>query len=97
MFVHWPSTSLVEFEGPEAQERSRHAQARVAGVELVAGELFGDETVVGRVGVERVDHPVAIAPGLGAMRVGLVAVGLGVPHQVEPMASPALAVARRGQ
>ncbi len=61
-----------------------------------------DELVERQVAVERVDDPVAIAPGLGqlatggaGLRVGVVVVG--VADHVEPVPRPALAVGRRGQ
>ena len=59
----------------------------------VAGQLLRGETVVGHVGVERVDHPVAIAPDR-PRQVLLVALGVGVPGQVEPHPRPPLAVGR---
>ena len=67
------------------------------GLELVAGELPADEPVVGHVVVERLDHEVAIAPGVRAVVVVLEAVGLGVADQVEPVPRPALAVVRAGE
>ena len=59
--------------------------------------MLGDETVVGFVGVEGFHHVVAVAPGLRAVFVGAVAVGLGVADEVEPVARPLLAVARAGE
>ena len=54
-------------------------------------------SVVGLVAVEGADDVVAIAPGVGAVRVVLEAVGVGVADDVEPVAAPALAVVRRGE
>ena len=51
-----------------------------------------DEPVVGHVGVEGVDDPVAIPPGVGPLGVELEAVRVGVVGQVEPVLRPALAV-----
>jgi hypothetical protein len=62
----------------------------------VPGELLDGEPVERHVGVERVDHPVAVRPD-GARPVLLVAVGVGVPGQVEPPPRPPLAVVRRGE
>jgi hypothetical protein len=45
--------------------------------------------------VEGLDDVVAVAPGGGEEVVGLEAGGVGVAHQVEPVAAPALAVAGR--
>jgi hypothetical protein len=61
-----------------------------------------DELVEGEVMVERIDDPVAIAPGLGqfatgraGLRVGVVVVG--VSGYIEPVPRPSLAVIRRCQ
>ena len=64
----------------------------VVGVEFVAGELFGEKLVVGLVVVEGGDDVVAVAPGVRAVGVLTVSVGLGVADEVEPVAAPALAV-----
>ena len=58
----------------------------------VAGELLDDELVVGLVGVEGVNHPVAPAPHV-ARAVVLIAVGVGVAGGVEPAGGHAFAVA----
>ena len=63
----------------------------------VAADLFPDELVVGLVGVERLDHPVAVGPGIGAGRVDLEAIALGKPHHIKPVPGPALAIMRRGK
>ena len=49
------------------------------------------------VGVERVDHIIAIRPRVRPRLVLVVAVRLAVVHDVQPIRAPALAVARRGQ
>ena len=64
--------------------------------EQVAGELPGDELVVGHVLVERPDDPVAPGPD-GPVDVGLVAVGVGVAGQVEPVDGHPLAEPGRGE
>ncbi len=53
-----------------------------------------DEPIVGHVGVQGADDPVAIPPGVGPLGVELEAVGVGVMGQVEPVLAPALAVPR---
>ena len=63
-------------------------------VELVAGDLLADEQVVRLVAVERVDDVVAVAPRVRHVGVALVARGVGVPRQVEPVARPPFTVAR---
>ena len=62
----------------------------------IAGELPGEELVVGQVVVERADDPVAIRRHV-ALDVGLVAVRVGVAREVEPVHRHPLAVGRRGQ
>ena len=61
--------------------------------EQVAGDLPDRELVERHVGVERTDHPVAIGPDL-PLPVFLVAIGVGVAGEVEPLAGPALAIPR---
>ena len=71
--------------------------ASSVGGQQVAGELLADELVVGQVAVEGVDHPVAVAVHLRDRVVGVVAGGVGVADDVEPVPAPALAVGRRGE
>ena len=98
MSAHCPRTfALVRLVGAEPQVAGRDPRVGVVGVELVAGQLLGEEPVVRLVGVERADDVIAIPPGVGPVGVGPVAVGFGVPDQVEPVPSPPLAVLGRGQ
>src|SRR5579883_65569 len=69
----------------------------VAASQLVAGQLLGYESVVGLILVKGTDDVVAVAPGVRPLAVGLVAIGLGVAGDVQPMLGPALAVIRGGQ
>ena len=69
----------------------------IVGKEHVAGELLFDEARVRLVLVERADHVVAVGPGVAARLVLVVAVRVAVVHDVEPVPSPALAVAGRGE
>ncbi len=62
----------------------------------VAGELFDRELVEGHVGIEGLNHPVAVGPH-AAIAILLVTVGIGVAGQIEPLAGPPLAVLRAGQ
>lgn len=61
--------------------------------EEIACELFDDELVEGFVVVERFNDVVAVAPGGGMGDVFVHAVGVRVAGNVEPVASPAFAVA----
>jgi len=64
--------------------------------EEIAGELFDGELVERHVGVEGVHDPVAPRPH-GALGVALESVGVGVASDVQPVPSPAFAIARRGE
>src|SRR5947209_3683947 len=70
---------------------------RQRSAELVAGDLFADQTVVRLVVVEGPDQIVAVVPGLGPQLIDPVAVGVGVADQVEPVLGPSLAVSGRGE
>ena len=62
----------------------------------VAGELPGHKPVEGQVFIEGLDDPVAIRPDWPG-RIHLIAVGIGVARQIEPLGSHALAEPRRIQ
>ena len=80
--------------GPSARRRETR---RRACAKLVTGKLLANKVVVGRVGVQRADHVVAIRPGVVARRVYLISVRFAEPHHVEPVPGPTLAIARRSQ
>ena len=65
--------------------------------DLVPGQLFGHEPVVGPIGIECSDHPVPVLPGQWLDPVNFVPVRVGVSHQVQPVTPPAFAVVRVGQ
>ena len=79
-----------------AQETRGHDLILSRVRQQVTGDLFDDELVVRLVGVERVDHPVAVEPDR-PLFVLLEPVGIGVARGVEPMTPPPFAVMRRGQ
>ena len=89
--------ALVVLVGPQPEKAGGDLELGVVRIELVAGELLGEEAVVGLVGVERADDVVAVAPGVGANGILAIAVRLGIADQVEPVPRPSLAVPRRGQ
>ena len=63
--------------------------------QLVSGELKQEESVVGQVGVEGMDDPVAVGGCVdeaGFFASVDVALGVGVAGDVEPVSSPAFAV-----
>ena len=63
--------------------------------QFVAGQLLGDKLVVRLVLVERLDHVIAIAPGVLQIVVVFVTRAIGVASHVQPHAGPALAVVWR--
>ena len=75
--------------------RSRSAGRR--GGQQVAGDLLRDEPVERHVGVHRVDHVVAVLPGVRVGDVPRRAGRLGIAGHVEPVPAPALAELRRGE
>ena len=92
-----PAQSLVvqvDHVGIAAIEPGGDEGPGIVGPHLVAGELQADELVVGQVAIQRLDHPVAISPGVGPGLVELEAVGFGEPRQVEPVLSPTFAKLR---
>ena len=86
----------VVLVGPEAIEAGSDQRLGVVRFQFVAGELLPNEPVVRQVGVERADDVIAIFVGIRPVVVGLEAIGLGVPNEIEPVLRPAFAVTRRG-
>jgi hypothetical protein len=82
---------------PRAIQGAGQDRLGVVGPELVAGDLLAEEAVERLVGVERLDHVVAVAPGARRQVVGLEPARVGVTDDVQPVASPALAILGRGQ
>ena len=81
----------------QAQE-PRRREAFPGGLgELVPGELFGEELVVGEVFVKGIDEVVPVAPDLRFLAVALEPLAFRIPHKVHPMARPFLPVLRPGQ
>jgi hypothetical protein len=91
----------VGFPGGEAEEALGDdfvgLRSGLFAAVFVAGDLFLDKEIVGLVGVEGADDVIAVAPGGGAFAVDGEAVGFGVADEIEPVAAPALAVARVGE
>ena len=77
--------------------RPRHEEAGgtrrlvVARLDQIARDLQAKELVVGHIGVDRLDHPVAVMKGTAAVGVELIAAAFAEPHRVEPVAGPAFA------
>ena len=93
-FGFWVDGVRSDFANPELRTRNPEPN------KLVAGYLKLEEAVVGQVGVERVDDPVAVGVGVRveALLAGVdVALGVRVARDVEPVTRPALAVVRGGE
>ncbi len=84
--------AVVVFVDPVSEEAGGDGCSGVIGKEFVSGELFLQETVVGFVLIERLNNVIAVAPGIRAVEVGSVAVGIGVADEIQPMAGPAFAI-----
>ena len=88
--------------GPQGQKTGGHDRP-AAGLmgsrrrEQIARYLLDDETVVGHVGVEGVDHVIPVAPGFRKIEILIQAGGVGVANDVQPMPPPSFTVSRRGQ
>ena len=96
-FIHFVPRRCILVIGlivPDTQSIEARGDDRFGSglVKFVAGQLLGDEPVVGLVGVKRIDDVIAVAPRFRLFRVSFVAVGLSKPRDVEPMSAPALAV-----
>ena len=68
----------------------------VGGRQQIARQLLGQEAVVGHVGVEALNHPIAPAPH-GPRGIVVEAMRVGVARHIEPVDRHALAVARRSE
>ena len=80
----------------QAEPRGR-AGRFVLGERFIAGQLPQDKLVIRHVGIERGDHPVAVAPGVAANLVVFEAVGLCKAGQIKPVLRRTLAKTRRVQ
>tara|TARA_B100000470_G_scaffold219200_1_gene205671 strand:- start:485 stop:1324 length:840 start_codon:yes stop_codon:yes gene_type:complete len=78
--------------GSGNQEAGGDDRSGVTGVEHVTGQLPGDKSVVGHVGIEGAGDPVPIPPGVGPDLVSLEALAFSVSNNIQPVASPSLSV-----
>jgi hypothetical protein len=85
---------LIVFIDPQSQEHRCRECVTVAGIDLIAGKLFGNEPVVGFVVIERTDHVIAILLRFRTRMVGSVTVGIGVSNQVQPVTCLVLTICR---
>ena len=72
------------------------AAGRVVGPrpEDVAGDLEAEELAPGEIAIEGVVDPIAVAPGMREGAIGVLAGGVGVADDIEPVAAPLHAVLR---
>ena len=79
-----------------AQESRRHHLLLRRIRNQVAGKLLLDESVIGQILVQRLDHPIAIKPDIAHL-VFFVAVRVGIPCSIQPVAAPAFTVMGRSE
>ena len=63
----------------------------------IAGDVFADKGVVGKILIESADDVVAVLPGVELVVVVFVAIGFGEANEIEPVAAPSFAVVRGGE
>ena len=80
-----------------AVQARRHALVECCLGQHVPGDLLDREMIVGHIGVQRGDDPVAIAKRERPRTIFLIAVAIGIASQVEPMSAPALTKMRRSK
>ena len=80
-----------DVEGAGAEEACGDAAVEVVRGKQIACHLLLEEAIVGLVRVERIHHPITIAPRLRPVEVMLISVRLRKPNHVEPVLRPSLA------
>ena len=79
------------------QKSGGHNSIGIIGPQYVARNLIFQELIVGQIGIERLDHPVAISPGIVATLIAFKAVSVCIVSNVQPVPSPTFAIMIRGQ
>ena len=79
------------------QKSGADLDLRLVRPQPVARQMFPNETIVGFVAVQGIDHVVPKVPRVVSDHVPLVTVALAEPDDVQPMPAPSFAVARRSQ
>src|SRR5690242_6079772 len=78
-----------------AMKTSRDQRFVIRRIQLIAGDLFLEESIIWLVGIERLYDVVAITPRLRPLLVQLIAVGVGVARYIQPAQRPPLAIVGR--
>ena len=101
VFVHQMHVLIdVVAEAPRDGEVAGGNQSLAAGwivgprPEDVAGDLEAENLAPGKIAIEGVVNPVAVAPGMREGAVGVLAGGVGVADDIEPVAAPLHTVLR---
>ena len=84
-----------EIPRPRREETGGDHRLGIVGSQRVTGNLVAQKLVIRHVGVQRLDDPVAIAPGVVAPLIAFESVRVGVMSDVQPVPRPPLAVMRR--
>ena len=84
-------------ENAGTEKAGGHQRERILRLELVARELPARELIERHVGIERLDHEVAVMPGVRPIVIVLEPAALREARDVQPVSSPTFAVARRVQ
>ena len=95
---------LLVVGGAESEEAAgdeipldRGRVGRTIGGKEVTGKLRHDEPVIGEVGVDGGDHPVAVAPGILEQERPAAAARFGEAGEIEPMTAETFAEGRVGE
>ena len=93
-------TTTTTSARPQRQKSGGNKQLaptrRIVRLKAVAGDLFDEKLIVRFVGVESVHHIIAIPPGIGVRGIFVQPIAVRVPHHIQPMPCPPLAILRRG-
>ena len=71
-----------------------HQRLAVLRKQLIRGDLLVNEPGKRLVAIQRLDHPVAISPGMRSRIVVLETVAVGVTDNIQPVLGPTVAIVR---
>src|SRR5262245_64425019 len=61
-------------------------------IEFITGKLLDNETVIGLVLVKGLDDIIPVAPGIGDIKIVLIAGAIGITYDIQPEPAPPLAI-----